>query len=281
MIVSKIIGGLGNQMFQYAIAKSVAVRNNDSFKMDISDFGSYSLHNGYRLNLFNIDGNIATQEDIVSLKGRATIVHKILKKLKLYNLNTYYREKEITLFDENVFNYSDVYLDGYWQNELYFKDIRDILLSEFTLKEGISKNLISTFDQIENAESVSIHVRRGDYLNHPDVGVLDVEYYKRAVKLIMDRTNSPSFFVFSNDMEWCKENFSFIDRCYFVQEGGTELDDMTLMSKCSHNIIANSSFSWWGAWLNNKSNRIIIAPKKWMAINPNNYKWIPDNWLEL
>ncbi|MBE8232160.1 MAG: alpha-1,2-fucosyltransferase, partial [Endozoicomonadaceae bacterium] len=254
-------------MFQYAVAKSIAVRNNDLLKVDISDFGSYSLHNGYRLNLFNIDENIATNADITALKGRTTFLFKVLKRLGIYNVKTSYREKEITLFDDNIYNFSDVYLDGYWQNELYFQDIRDILLTEFTLKDGISKSLISTQEQIENSESVSIHVRRGDYLNHPDVGVLDVDYYKRAVKLIAERVKSPTFFVFSNDIQWCKDNFTFIDKCHFLEEGGTELDDMALMSKCSHNIIANSSFSWWGAWLNNKSNRIIIAPKKWMAIN--------------
>jgi hypothetical protein len=251
MIISKILGGLGNQMYQYAIAKSIAVKNNDSFKLDVSGFESYSLHNGYRLNLFNIDGDVATHEDIVSLKGHSTVVHKVLKKLNIYKVDTFYREKEITLFDKEVFNYGDLYLDGYWQNELYFQDIRDILLTEFTLKDGISKSMISIQEQIENSESVSIHVRRGDYLNHPD------------------------------DIQWCKDNFTFIDKCHFLEEGGTELDDMTLMSKCSHNIIANSSFSWWGAWLNNKSNRIIIAPKKWMAINPNNYKWASSDWLEL
>ncbi len=190
MIVTKIIGGLGNQMFQYAVAKSIAVRNNDLLKVDISDFGSYSLHNGYRLNLFNIDENIATNADITALKGRTTFLFKVLKRLGIYNVKTSYREKEITLFDDNIYNFSDVYLDGYWQNELYFQDIRDILLTEFTLKDGISKSLISTQEQIENSESVSIHVRRGDYLNHPDVGVLDVDYYKRAVKLIAERVKS-------------------------------------------------------------------------------------------
>jgi len=281
MIISKVIGGLGNQMFQYAIARSIAVKNNDSFRLDISDFDNYSLHNGYRLNLFNINAEVAMQDDITSLKGKVSLVYKVLKKLKLYKVNTYYKEKEITILDQNVFKYNDIYLDGYWQNELYFNDVRDLLLKEFTLKAGITSTLIPTLDKIESSESVSIHVRRGDYLNHPDVGVLDIDYYKRAIKLILDRTQSPAFFVFSNDIEWCKENFDFIDNCQFVQQVGTELDDMTLMSKCTHNIIANSSFSWWGAWLNNKKDRIIIAPKKWMAINPNNYNWTPDNWLKL
>lgn len=281
MIVSKIIGGLGNQMFQYAIAKSIAVKNNDSFKLDISDFESYSLHNGYRLNFFSISGEVATQEDVVSLKGRSGTPYKILKKLRLYNFNTYYKEKEHTLFDKNVFNYSNVYLDGYWQNEIYFKSIRDILLKEFTLKDGVSENAISILENIKSSESVSIHVRRGDFLKHPDVGVLGVEYYKRAVQLINDKTTTPSFFVFSNDIEWCKTNFSFIDNCVFVENDTTELDDITLMSHCSHNIIANSSFSWWGAWLNSNDNRIIISPKKWMVNNPKKYKWASDDWLEL
>lgn len=281
MIISKILGGLGNQMFQYAIAKSIANKNKDVFKLDISGFDTYKLHNGYRLNCFNIDETIATKDDVISLKGNENLFFKLLKKLKVHKVKTYYKEKEITVFDDYVFKYEDIYLDGYWQNELYFNNVRDDLLKEFTIKKELSQKMTLLLQKIKASESVSVHVRRGDYLNHPDVGVLDVQYYKSAVKYIKGKTKSPVFFIFSNDLDWCKKNFSFIEDCVFVEHGTSDIEDITLMSNCCHNIIANSSFSWWGAWLNNNNNNIIIAPEKWMAINPKNYKWIPVRWVKL
>jgi hypothetical protein len=281
MVITKITGGLGNQMFQYAIAKSIALKKNDTFKLDISAYETYKLHNGYRLNIFNIEENIATLDEISNLRGNNSNLFKILEKLGLYKKSTNYKEKERTIFDKNVFEYSDIYLDGYWQNEKYFVDIRDILLKELTPKEEISKAAKRYLEDIQNTQSVSLHVRRGDYLKHPEIGLLDLDYYKKTYEYIVQKIENPMFYIFSNDMAWCEEKFDFIENKVFIKETKNEIDDLMLMKNCKHNIVANSSFSWWGAWLNENSQKIVFAPKKWMAINPNNYKWTPDNWIEV
>ncbi|SKB26520.1 alpha-1,2-fucosyltransferase [Malaciobacter marinus] len=280
MIISKITGGLGNQMFQYAIAKSIAVKNSDIFKLDITAYETYKLFD-YRLNIFNITENIANYDEILNLRGNDNKIFKVLKKLGLYNKPTYYKEKERTIFDKNVFNYKNIYLDGYWQNEKYFIDIRDILLKELTPKEDISEIAKEYLKNIQNTQSISLHVRRGDYLKHPEIGVLDLEYYKKSYEYITREIENPIFYIFSNDLAWCEENFDFIQNKVFVKDTKTEIDDLILMKSCKHNIVANSSFSWWGGWLNENINKIIIAPKQWMAINPKSYKWIPNSWIEV
>lgn len=280
MIITKIIGGLGNQMFQYAIAKAIAIHNNDEFKLDISAYKNYKLHNGYRLNLFNIEENMASIDELHEYRGYNNKLCKILNKIGLYKKDSLYKEKERTIFDKNVFSLQNAYLDGYWQNEKYFIGIRDIILEDFKTKKELTKRAKEYLYKIENTQSISLHVRRGDYLKHPEIGVLSLEYYKNAVNYILTEVKNPIFYVFSNDLQWCLENFSFIENKVFV-ENTTEIDDITLMTKCKHNIVANSSFSWWGAWLNQNKNKMVIAPKKWMAKNPNNYKWIPKSWVEL
>ena len=279
MIISKINGGLGNQMFQYAIAKAIAIKHNKTFKLDITAYETYTLHNGYRLNIFNIEENIATEKDVERLKGKENIFNKILNKFNL--LKNVYTEKERTIFDKGVFLRDDIYLDGYWQNEEYFCDIRDEILKDFSLKENNTLKVKEYLEQINNTNSVSIHIRRGDYSKHPEIGILDISYYIDAINFINTKIKNPTFYIFSNDIEWCKSNFDFIGNKVFICDTKTEVDDMTLMRNCRHYIVANSSFSWWSAWLNENEDKIVIAPKKWMAINPNNYKWSPSNWVEL
>lgn len=281
MIITKLNGGLGNQLFQYAVAKAISIKNNDNLKLDITVYETYKLHNGFRLNIFNIDENIASNEEIEKLKGKSNKFYKLLRKLKVYIVSTCYKEKERTIYDENIFNHKDIYLDGYWQNEKYFLDIRDILLKELTPKKDISKEAKSYLSRIQNAESVSLHVRRGDYLNHPEIGVLDISYYQNAYNYIVKNVENPIFYIFSNDLLWCEEKFAFIKDKAFITETKTEIDDMILMKNCKHNIVANSSFSWWGAWLNENDGAITIAPKRWMVENPKNHKWSSNKWLEI
>ncbi len=279
MIISKINGGLGNQMFQYAIAKAIAVKNNDTFKLDINAYETYELHNGYRLNVFNITEDIALKKDIEDFKGKSSLINKILNKLN-FNQNIY-REKERTIFDKEVFYKNDIYLDGYWQNEKYFIDIRNDILKDFTFKKQNTKVVDSYLENINSSNSVSIHVRRGDYSKHSEIGILDISYYKNAIGYIYDKIDNPIFYIFSNDIKWCEDNFNFLENKIFINNTKTEIDDMILMRNCKHNIVANSSFSWWSAWLNQNEEKMVIAPKKWMARNPNNYRWSPSNWIEV
>lgn len=280
MILAKITGGLGNQLFQYAVGRAVAMHHQVSLKLDITAYESYELHNGYRLDQFNIEAGIASREEISRLKGAKPWPWIILRRAGLGKKKTYYQEKQRTIYDPAVFEENERYLDGYWQNESYFSSIKDTLLRELSPLAPLSSRAYACALQIREVNAVSIHVRRGDYLNHPEIGVLDVNYYKKAVNYINTKVKNPVFFVFSNDLEWCEKHLRFIDEPKYFMSMQSEIDDLMLMSKCQHNVIANSSFSWWAAWLNLCPNKIVIAPKNWMARNPNGYKWAVEGWLE-
>ncbi|MDR0580024.1 MAG: alpha-1,2-fucosyltransferase [Campylobacteraceae bacterium] len=279
MIISKLIGGLGNQMFQYAIGRAVAHRNSDILKLDISGFATYKLHNGYRLNAFNIDEKIADINEIKCLGKKNRVLRK-LAKIGILKKSTFYAEKSEneTKFDEKVFLYKDLYLDGYWQNEKYFLDIRDMLIDEFTLKKPVGKNADEYMSIIKNTNSVSVHVRRGDYLVLN--GFIGIDYYQNTIKFISQKVQNPAFFIFSDDIKWCKENLNFIDKPIFIENTANELEDLELMKNAKHNIIPNSSFSWWAAWLNANKDKIVIAPKIWFK-DRDGFDPVPESWIKI
>ena len=286
MIIVRITGGLGNQMFQYAVAKSLAIKNNDFFKLDISFYPKQTLRK-YELNLFNIEENIASKDEIIKLADNESIWFKVKRKLGFNpkRPNSYYAEKEIAVFDENLFEKKgDIYLDGYWQNENYFKDIKDEILKDFTLKQDISKEAKEYLNQIKNSKSISLHVRRGDYIQNPYTnkvhGFCDLDYYKKAIKYILEKVDNPIFFIFSDDINWCKENFEFLENKIFVDKTKSAIEDLELMKNCTHNIIANSTFSWWGAWLNEHNDKVVISPKKWFNIN-SQLHLACNNWIKI
>ena len=181
----------------------------------------------------------------------------------------------------------DAYLQGYWQSEKYFYDIRDILLNELTLKFDPDRDNKKHLKDIINSESVSIHVRRGDYVKNPHTrayhGICSLDYYKRALKKIGSLVENPKYYVFSDDPDWTKENLKIKGKVVFIiNNSNKEYEDLRLMRACKHNIIANSTFSWWGAWLGEYKNKIVIAPEKWFLTKENNYKDIvPDRWLKI
>jgi hypothetical protein len=267
LVISKITGGLGNQMFQYAIAKSIARRNNDNFTLDTSFYPKQTLRK-YELNLFNIEKFLPKSENII---------YKSLKKIRL-NSRNYYVEKNISEYDDNVFKYKkNIFLDGYWQNEKYFKDIKDEIIKDFTKTYATDNESKLYLKQIINLNSVSIHVRRGDYINDHQVnknhGICDLEYYKKTIEYLNSNFNNLTYIIFSDDMDWCKDNFNFLADKIFIDNTKTALDDLELMKNCKHNIIANSTFSWWGAWLNENQNKIVIAPKRWFLKS----EWVDKN----
>ena len=136
-------------------------------------------------------------------------------------------------------------------------------------------------ESIKENNSVSLHVRRGDYLNLKNINVLDVGYYKKAVEYVRKIVEKPTFFIFSDDLEWCKNSLGFLDDCIYVDYTQTEIEDLKLMSVCRHNIIANSSFSWWGAWLNKNPSKTVIAPKGWLINDPGSSNVILSDWVKL
>lgn len=279
MIISRITGGLGNQIFQYAVGKAVSLKHDVPLKLDITSFENYELHNGYRLDQFNVDSEIASLGEIERLKGKDNLHNKIIRRIGIKK--SYLRERINNLYQSSVFLRDTVYLDGYWQNAQYFNNIQSVIIQDMQLKGSISANAEKFRLQMLTCNSVGVHVRRGDYLQNSHIGVLDISYYKNAVRIIEEKIKDPVFYIFSNDMDWCRENFKFIRNIVFVDDTESEIDDFILQSECDHNIIANSSFSWWTAWLNKNENKCIIAPKKWMVEDRKNCRWALDDWIEV
>ena len=280
MIIIKIKGGLGNQLFQYAVGRALAIHHRLPLKLDLTIFKTYKLHR-YLLDQFAIQAEIATEDEIIKLKGRNNVLFSALRKAGLVKRKSYLKEKRSSYFDASVFKNDDVYLDGYWQNELYFSDIREELLRDLTSISSMSDLGVVYMEGIKKRNSVSLHVRRGNYLNLKNFNVLDIDYYMKAVEYIRKNVEKPTFFIFSDDLEWCKNSLGFLDNCVFVDSTRTEIDDLKLMSFCQHNIIANSSFSWWGAWLNQNCKKTVIAPKDWLLNDPGSSNVILSDWVKL
>jgi hypothetical protein len=295
MITVNIIGGLGNQMFQYAFGYATSKENNMKLKLDVSGFNAYELRD-YELDLFNVEENaeLKSKYDFLlnKLNGKNnTLLNKATRKVLrglLRLTKFYYQEKEEFVFDKEVFNIrTDTYFYGYWQNQKYFKKYRKELLEVFTLK-NIHPQTYEYQQKIIQSESVSLHIRRGDYVTDAYTnsvhGACDIEYYKKAVMEFLKSKEHMHFFIFSDDLDWARDNLDFIDNKTFValEVDTPDHEEMYLMSQCKHNIIANSSFSWWGAWLNQGSNKKVIAPKKWFKDSMLNADdLIPSEWVGL
>ena len=285
MIIVKLNGGLGNQLFQYSLGRKLSIKNKDAFKLDLSGFTVDNLRS-YSLGHFNIIENFASDEDINKIKKSG--VWKFVDKLKPYCKRSAIKYKGYD-FDPNISKLSgDFYLDGYWQSEKYFQDIENIIRKEIMFKESLPSKYTELIRDIKNSNSVSIHIRRGDYITNKKFSkvynLLDEKYYQKAVKFIAEKISDPHFFIFSDNINWVKQNLNIPYLKTFVS-GDNETKDyeeLILMSLCQHNIIANSSFSWWGAWLNKNADKIVISPDKWFNDKIGNAKdLIPENWIKL
>lgn len=283
MIIVNLKGGLGNQMFQYALGRALSLKNNDILKLDTQSLSNAKeLGNIYRpfdLAAFSIYQDIATPEEVKRLRYPNGILSKIKELFvqKIVRPNT-------VIFNNKILNLTgNQYLDGYWQSPRYFDQIKNILLEDFTLRKLLSASGEILKKEILNTNAISLHVRRGDYVANPKVkrenGICSPEYYKSAVALIKKEVASPHFFIFSDDITWVKENLSITDPVRYVEDTNlTAPEELYLMSICQHNIIANSSFSWWGAWLNQNSNKIVVAPTPWFDKIKSDKSLIPNSW---
>jgi len=289
MIIVQIIGGLGNQMFQYAMGRSLSIRNNTELKLDISSFEDfYKLHK-FGLDKFNIQAKIATKEEIdeyIYPKGMKRIIRSI-DRCKPYYKRQLVAEQAFP-FDQNIFEINhDTYIKGYWASEKYFKSLEDIIRSDLSVKDTPDYENASLAEEIKNVESVSIHIRRGDYISDPQTnkihGLCSLDYYYSAIEDIIKKVKDPYFFVFSNDPKWVKENFSISYPLKLVTINGPEknYEDIRLMSLCKHHIIANSTFSWWGAWLSTNEDKQIYSPKKWYNVDYDIKDLLPDSWFKV
>lgn len=268
MKVIKAFGGLGNQMFQYAFYLYVKENNSDTV-FDVRDYDIHSYHSGFELTeIFGITAERLSDREIksISLKQENLLVRALRRYcgLRLSKNTEVYENKEYTFVPFRAF-YSDVVLRGNWQDVNYILPVEEKVRTAFEFPRIVSDKNTEVKELIQSCNSVSIHVRRGDYLMTSNLGgVVGAQYYRGAIEYIIKNVISPVFFIFSDDIEWCKTEFN--DLCpIFIDwnKGNQSYIDMQLISLCKHNIIANSSFSWWGAWLNQNPGKIVIMPQQW------------------
>lgn len=284
MLIIQLTGGLGNQMFQYAATRAQAMRAGTELYLDKTHFfttptGKKNLRQ-YELNCFNI---------IEQFKQPAFHWFKKLLGIKrMYSgFNTY--TEPHTQVDREFFNIKDnTYIEGFFQSEKYFIDIETVIRKELSFKLPVTGKNAELLRQIQNSNAVSVHIRRGDYVNNPETfkvhGVCGSEYYREALQQMEQKITNPHFFLFSDDPEWVQQNFNINHPFEIIShnKGSNSFEDMRLMSACKHNIIANSSFSWWGAWLNANKEKTVIAPARWYA-DPqyNTSDLTPSGWIKI
>ncbi len=294
MIIVKLMGGLGNQMFQYAAGRRVALRHKTELKFDLSflnDPPPGDTKREYELHHLNVKGEIAGAEEVRELKGRGVspftrVVNRFKSRMGLGVSNSSIIRESHFHYDGRFHDAPDnVYLEGYFQSERYFADIADIVGDELSVKSPLEGKNLEMAKAIESVNGVSVHIRRSDFVTDGKTnrfhGVLSLEYYERCVKALAERVKDPHFFLFSDDWEWVREHFHPPYDTTLVDINSKEEghEDMRLMSMCAHHIVANSSFSWWGAWLNRKEGKRVYAPKKWFAVDHMDTRDLfPDGW---
>lgn len=291
MKIINILGGLGNQMFQYALALALKEHCNPEIvvRIDPRAFNGYPIHNGYELKrIFDVKIPEATIREVIKI-AYPFLNYRIWQLCRLLpKRRTMKYEGKSMAYDERVFTETrDEYLIGYWQTERYFRPFRQDIIKAFSFPSfeiGSPNEMLS--EELRQMCSVAVHIRRGDYLKISNTsGICTIEYYQKAITQMKKYITPNVFVIFSDDIDWCMEHLGTIignTDIKFVNwnKGKESYRDMQLMSLCKHNIIANSSFSWWGAWLNQNPDKIVIAPSRWM----NSEGWseiIPEDWITI
>lgn len=287
--IVRLGGGLGNQMFQYAfgLAAGDVLWDNTSF-----------LTNHYRsfdLGLYNISGDFASNEQIKKCKNEIRFKNILPRSIrKKFNLGKFIYlktnrvcERQINRYEPELLNKDgDVYYDGVFQTEKYFKPLRERLLHDFTLTKPLDAANLDMLAKIRAADAVAVHIRRGDYLNpRSPFTYLDKDYFLNAMDYIGKRVDKPHFFIFSSDTDWVRTNIqtAYPQTIVEINDEKHGYFDLELMRNCRHNIIANSTFSWWGAWLNTNPDKIVVAPKQWFRPDAAEYSGdiVPNDWIKL
>lgn len=309
-IITRLDGGLGNQMFQYAVGRSLSLRHNAPLYLDASVYRSYTSRQ-YALGVFNVAaerlpspgsplaesypmrsagrlfGNLARRLP----PGASGMINRVITKKNTpglrgkakHEFSTPLHEKQEFEFDQTVLESPPpLYLVGFWQNEGYFSAYQDTIRHDFTLRLPVSPSAGSYQRMIARQPSASLHIRRGDYVRgsaSPRLNVCGLDYYNNALQLLSSRIPELCVFVFSDEIAWAKAHLKFA-RTVFV-EGCMDYEEMFLMSCCGHNIIANSSFSWWGAWLNPNKDKTVVAPRMWVNADIGGRTPIPAAWVRI
>lgn len=302
MIIVKIIGGLGNQLFQYSTGRALALKFNAKLKLDLSFFDEPKYQPSLRLTKFNLPFERADEEDwrylinapenkLINLLSRFGV------KFSPYHRKTHLIESHVLkiVYQQSQSINRNYYIEGWLGNENYFIEYRNVLLRDLDLDHMLSQTNKELQHRIRTTNSVAVHIRRGDYLTNSYFNYLNQEYYQSCIDYISKHIQCPVFYFFSDDIQWVKNEFCKVPGAVFV-DGNSDQDsaystsgdisDLMLMRSCKHNIIANSTFSWWGAWLNTNPNKIVIAPKRWYnnLSAQENYECgelVPRTWIKL
>lgn len=301
MIIVRLMGGLGNQMFQYAFGRTLAQRHKTALKFDLSflrarpENPTYTLRD-YDLDIFGLSVPSASEGDVRRFEeARVPFAERAVSKV-LRRTVPYYRKPVVFQqshgFDEDVFRApKDCLLIGYWQSERFFKQAESIIRKDFSFPLAVSSDVGVLLTEISAGESVCLNVRRGDYVSNPETnkmhGVCGSAYFSDAAAFLATKLRNPFFYVFSDDIGWCQENIRLPFPTRFVGHeyaGDRFASYLRLMSACRHFIIPNSTFGWWAAWLSGNQDKIIVAPKRWFADETRQAQAadvVPASWVRL
>jgi len=297
MVIVQLIGGIGNQMFQYACGRHLAILNNTELKLDLSfienrvPFREDFVFRNYDLDIFNIQATFVTPADIPLYPATwriDSIPHRLYNLLRIrlkgfkYVMDRRLKKYNLMLYNKNILKKrGNIYLAGYWATPHYFENIQETIRADFSFRKPLPPHCLSVKENIQNTQSVCINVRRKEFLVVKAVGFHGADYINRAVKLMTQHVSNPVFYVFSDDLPWCRENIKpdfpviFMGEEYYGEKYG---DYLHLMTLCKHFIITNSTYAWWAAWLANHPGKIVITPVK-LFNEYSDVDLIPDEWL--
>jgi hypothetical protein len=289
-VIVGLYGGLGNQMFQYAMGRAVSLRLSAQLELDISSFSGVPDRQ-FALKPFSIQADILPAKD--NGVGHGSVRQKIYQKLARRFSG---RRLGVKVFRERTFHFDpassgieeSVYLDGYWQSEKYFSSVPDAIAEDFSLRHSMTVQSNEMLNKISGSNAICLHVRRGDYVSNPSAnavhGLCSLDYYQAGLKYVCSGVSDPHCFVFSDDPEWVRANLHLPFSMTIVDFNGPDMahEDLHLMAACKHFVIANSSLSWWGAWMGKHPGKRVVAPKQWFRNDSKDTSdLIPATWIRL
>jgi len=295
----RISGGIGNQLFQYAVGRALALKNNDELKLDTHVFETgIEKDRSYKLGAFSVSASPATPIDFRTIgipnPGRRELPFRLMRFAYrvLESILPLHRRKMIVepafRFCPDILRINEsCYLSGVWHSEKYFKQAEEVLRKELVLTNAPSPEAARWMHTVRSCHSISLHIRRGDYVSnsktHQLHGMCSADYYKKAADIMQAQIPSSQFFVFSDDIEWAKKNLILPYPTHFVSSAAIrDTEEMMTMSACKNHIIANSSFSWWGAWLGENKSKVVVAPKAWFrTASLDTSDLLPDSWIKI
>ncbi len=292
MLVINIIGGLGNQMFQYASGRSCSLRSGLPLRLATDQFDAYTLHNGFELQrVFHIDAPLASEAELLQLLGwkASPALRRLFGRpaMRWFTGNRWGNEPHFQFWSGLAALQGSRYLHGYWQSERYFQEHADQIRADFAFRMEWDAQDDAVRQSMRAQPSASLHVRRGDYTNAKNQGVFalcGLDYYREAIRLLRERVPGVRLFAFSDDPDWVSAHLSaeFGPLEIVRHNSGTRSAyDMRLMSQADHHIIANSSFSWWGAWLNPAKDKVVVAPRHWFLNGTDDRDLLPTSWIRV